>query len=164
MSQSKEVNIKSNLKEDVKMKSIDKVYNKEGNIKQEKEDEKEKEDEFDKYLKTSNILGEMQQHLISHIGLSMGIVSTIIFISNTKTFISSYLKYIIFTLMLYSFLLAFTGFGEYIEKFIQLSNHDKFKDVTTWDYILTIIYFVVGVVMLTVITILYISLTKEKLV
>ena len=164
MSQSKEVNIKSNLKEDVKMKSRDKVYNKEGNIKQAKEDEKEEEDEFDKYLKTSNILGEMQQHLISHIGLSMGIVSTIIFISNTKTFISSYLKYIIFTLMLYSFLLAFTGFGEYIEKFIQLSNHDKFKDVTTWDYILTIIYFVVGVVMLTVITILYISLTKEKLV
>tara|TARA_A100000164_G_scaffold254874_1_gene227096 strand:- start:1741 stop:2217 length:477 start_codon:yes stop_codon:yes gene_type:complete len=128
---------------------------------QEKEEEK---DDFDKYLKTSNILSDMQQHLISHIGLSMGIVSTIIFISNTKTFISSYLKYIIFALMLYSFMLAITGFGEYTEKFIQFSKNDRFKEVTTWDFVLSIIYFVVGLIMMIVIILLYISLTKEKLV
>lgn len=131
-----------------------------------KNDDESKEgytDNFDKYLKTSNILSEMQQLLISHIGLSMGILSTILFVSNSKTFISSYLKYIIYSLMAYSFMLFITGYGEYIEKFIQLNKHGKFKDVTSWDYGLSIIYFIVGIIMLLVISLLYISLVREKL-
>ena len=61
-------------------------------------------------------------------------------------------------------MLAITGFGEYTEKFIQFSKNDRFKEVTTWDFVLSIIYFVVGLIMMIVIILLYISLTKEKLV
>ena len=145
--------VKQNKEKSIEIKSIEKY----------KEDE-EKVSDFDTYMKTSDILSDMQQLLISHIGLSMGIVSTIIFISSSKTFISSHLKYIIITLMLYSFMLFVTGYGEYIEKFIKLSEHNKFKDVTKWDYVLSIIYFVVGIIMLVVMILLYISLVRDKLV
>jgi hypothetical protein len=162
MSELKQINIKnSNLKEDLKIKRVERFVE-EGSG--DGDSDSEKDAKFEKYLETSNILSEMQQHLISHIGLSMGILSTIIFISNTKSFISSYMKYIIISLMLYSVLLAITGYGEYIERFIQLYKSSKFKHATTWDFILSIIYFIVGVIMLLVIIILYISLTKEKLV
>jgi hypothetical protein len=145
--------VKQNKEKSIEIKSIEKY--KEG---------EEKMSKFDTYMKTSDILSDMQQLLISHIGLSMGIVSTIIFISSSKTFISSHLKYIIITLMLYSFMLFVTGYGEYIEKFIKLNEYNKFKDVTKWDYVLSIIYFVVGIIMLVVMILLYISLVKDKLV
>jgi len=125
---------------------------------------KPQKDSFDKYLVTSDILGKMQQNLISHIGLSMGILSTIIFVSNTKAFISSYMKYIIISLMLYSFLLVITGYAEYIEKYMHLRNSKKFDDATMLDYTLCIIYFIVGIIIMSVMVLLYISLTKEKLV
>tara|TARA_Y100000591_G_C21853520_1_gene713313 strand:- start:2003 stop:2464 length:462 start_codon:yes stop_codon:yes gene_type:complete len=120
--------------------------------------------DFDIYMNASDRLSKMQQHLVTHIGLSMGVVSTIVFISNTKTFISSYLKYIIIGLMIYSFMLAITGLGEYTEKYVQFVKYKKFDDVTLWDFILSIIYFLVGMIMVVIIILLFISLTKEKLV
>tara|TARA_Y100001980_G_C14550100_1_gene332402 strand:- start:154 stop:624 length:471 start_codon:yes stop_codon:yes gene_type:complete len=156
MDESTQIN-KSNVKENIVEKFEEEENPVEGNP-------EVNQQIFDKYLKASNRLSDMQQHLISHIGLSMGMVSTIIFISNTKTFISSYLKYIIFSLMVYSFILAITGVGEYIEKYVQFMKYKEFKDVTTWDFILSIMYFIVGIVMLVIIILLYVSLTKEKLV
>ena len=156
MDESTQIN-KSNVKENIVEKFEEEENPVEGNP-------EVNQQIFDKYLKASNRLSDMQQHLISHIGLSMGMVSTIIFISNTKTFISSYLKYIIFSLMVYSFILAITGVGEYIEKYVQFIKYKEFKDVTTWDFILSIMYFIVGIVMLVIIILLYVSLTKEKLV
>ena len=156
MDESTQIN-KSNVKENIVEKFEEEENPVEGNP-------EVNQQIFDKYLKASNRLSDMQQHLISHIGLSMGMVSTIIFISNTKTFISSYLKYIIFSLMIYSFILAITGVGEYIEKYVQFIKYKEFKDVTTWDFILSIMYFIVGIVMLVIIILLYVSLTKEKLV
>ena len=37
-------------------------------------------------------LTEMQTHLITNVGLSIGVISTIIFVTKTKAFISSYLR------------------------------------------------------------------------
>lgn len=109
-------------------------------------------------------LSEMQSHLVTNIGLSIGIISTIIFITKTKSFITSYLKYIIFCLIIYSFILMVTGTGEYIEKFIRLIKNDDYKKLSNWDYTTSITYIGLSVLMLTVIILLFISIIVDKLI
>jgi hypothetical protein len=108
-------------------------------------------------------LSDMQMHLVSHVGLSIGIISTIIFITKTKSFISSYLKYIIICLIIYSFILILTGTGEYIEKFIRLHKNDC-KQLSNWDYTMSIVYICLSVLMLSVIVLLFISIIRDKLI
>lgn len=129
------------------------------------ETEKEK-DEFDIYKEESDIFTGMQQHLTSHIGLSMGIITTILLIANNKAFVSSQLKYVTILMMIYSVALLITGYGEYIEKFINYSKLRKEKKVnrTKMDHVFTYMYFVIGVIMLLVMSFLYYSIIKEKIV
>ena len=124
----------------------------------------EEKDEFDKYIETSDIFTGMQQHLTSHIGLSMGIITTILLIANNKTFVSSHLKYVIILLMIYSITLLMVGYGEYIEKFVKFHKLKNNRKQTIMDHVFSIIYFVVGVIMLLVMLFLYYSIIKEKLV
>ena len=124
----------------------------------------EEKDEFDKYIETSDIFTGMQQHLTSHIGLSMGIITTILLIANNKTFVSSHLKYVIILLMIYSITLLMVGYGEYIEKFVKFHKLKNNRKQTIMDQVFSSIYFVVGVIMLLVMLFLYYSIIKEKLV
>lgn len=124
---------------------------------------------IEKYQETTSIkssedkLSEMQTHLITNVGLSIGVISTIIFITKTRTFISSYLKYIIICLIIYSFVLIITGTGEYIEKYIRLVKNNDYKDLSNWDYSMSIIYIGLSFLMLTVIVILFVSIIREKI-
>tara|TARA_B100001094_G_C18176738_1_gene798305 strand:- start:1264 stop:1635 length:372 start_codon:yes stop_codon:yes gene_type:complete len=107
-------------------------------------------------------LTSMQQHLVTHVGLSIGIISTIIFVTKTKTFMTPYLKYIIICLIVYSFVLIITGTGEYIEKFVRLQKMSK--ELSNWDYTISIIYIGLSFLMLSVIILLFVSIIKSKLV
>ena len=109
-------------------------------------------------------LTEMQSHLITNIGLSIGVISTIIFITKTKAFISSYLRYIIICLLIYSFILILTGTGEYIEKFIRLQKNNEYKELSNWDYTMSITYMGLSLLMLTVIVLLFVSIIRDKLI
>tara|TARA_Y100000389_G_scaffold69609_1_gene66258 strand:- start:279 stop:668 length:390 start_codon:yes stop_codon:yes gene_type:complete len=109
-------------------------------------------------------LSEMQMHLVSHVGLSIGIISTIIFITKSKSFVSSYLKYIIICLIIYSFILILTGTGEYIEKFIRLQKNNDYKQLSNWDYSMSIVYIGLSVLMSSVIILLFISIIRDKLI
>jgi len=123
-------------------------------------------DDFDNYKEESDIFTGMQQHLTTHIGLSMGIITTLLLITNNKIFITSQLKYVIILMMMYSVALLITGYGEYIEKFINYSKLRKNKKVnrTKMDNAFTYMYFVIGVIMLLVMLFLYYSIIKEKIV
>ena len=109
-------------------------------------------------------LSEMQTHLITNIGLSIGVISTIIFVTKTKAFISSYLRYIIICLLIYSFVLILTGTGEYIEKFIRLKKNNEYKQLTNWDYTMSIVYIGLSFLMLSVIILLFIDIIRDKLI
>lgn len=109
-------------------------------------------------------LTEMQSHLITNVGLSIGVISTIIFVTKTKAFISSYLRYIIFCLIIYSFVLVLTGTGEYIEKFIRLQKNNEYKQLTNWDYTMSIVYIGLSFLMLSVIILLFIDIIRDKLI
>ena len=132
----------------------------------EKYETNKEKDEFDIYKEESDIFMGMQQHLTSHIGLSMGIITTILLIANNKAFVSSQLKYVTILMMIYSVALLITGYGEYIEKFINYSKLRKDKKVnrTKMDHVFTYMYFVIGVIMLLVMSFLYYSIIKEKIV
>ena len=132
----------------------------------EKYETNKEKDEFDIYKEESDIFTGMQQHLTSHIGLSMGIITTILLIANNKAFVSSQLKYVTILMMIYSVALLITGYGEYIEKFINYSKlrKDKKRNRTTMDHVFTYMYFVIGVIMLLVMSFLYYSIIKEKIV
>ena len=130
----------------------------------EKYETNKEKDDFDKYIETSDIFTGMQQHLTSHIGLSMGIITTILLIANNKAFVSSQLKYVIILMMIYSVTLLFVGYGEYIEKFIQFHKLKKDRKQTIMDHVFSIVYFVIGVIMLLVMSFLYYSIIKEKIV
>ena len=126
---------------------------------------KKEEDDFDRYAKTSDIFTGMQQHLTTHIGLSMGIITTILLIANNKAFVSSQLKYVIVLLMIYSITLLIVGYGEYIEKFVKFHKLKKDKShSTTMDHIFSIVYFIIGIIMILVMSFLYYSIIKEKIV
>ena len=109
-------------------------------------------------------LTEMQTHLITNVGLSIGVISTIIFVTKTKAFISSYLRYIIICLIIYSFILVLTGTGEYIEKFIRLQKNNEYKQLTNWDYTMSIVYIGLSFLMLSVIILLFIDIIRDKLI
>lgn len=109
-------------------------------------------------------LTEMQTHLITNVGLSIGVISTIIFVTKTKAFISSYLRYIIICLIIYSFVLVLTGTGEYIEKFIRLQKNNEYKQLTNWDYTMSIVYIGLSFLMLSVIILLFIDIIRDKLI
>ena len=132
----------------------------------EKYETNKEKDEFDIYKEESDIFTGMQQHLTSHIGLSMGIITTILLIANNKAFVSSQLKYVTILMMIYSVALLITGYGEYIEKFINYSKlrKDKKMNRTKMDHVFTYMYFVIGVIMLLVMSFLYYSIIKEKIV
>lgn len=132
----------------------------------EKYDDDDKDD-FDVYKEESDIFTGMQQHLTTHIGLSMGIITTLLLITNNKMFITSNLKYVIILMMIYSVALLITGYGEYIEKFINYSKLRKDKKIqhrTKMDNAFTYMYFVIGVIMFLVMLFLYYSIIKEKIV
>tara|TARA_E500000178_G_scaffold328482_1_gene358511 strand:- start:175 stop:567 length:393 start_codon:yes stop_codon:yes gene_type:complete len=109
-------------------------------------------------------LSEMQSHLVTNVGLSIGVISTIIFVTKTKAFISSYLRYIIICLVIYSFVLIVTGTGEYIEKFIRLQKNNEYKELSNWDYTMSITYMGLSLLMLTVIVLLFVSIIRDKLI
>ena len=109
-------------------------------------------------------LTEMQTHLITNVGFSIGVISTIIFVTKTKAFISSYLRYIIICLIIYSFVLVLTGTGEYIEKFIRLQKNNEYKQLTNWDYTMSIVYIGLSFLMLSVIILLFIDIIRDKLI
>ena len=109
-------------------------------------------------------LTEMQTHLITNVGLSIGVISTIIFVTKTKAFISSYLRYIIICLIIYSFVLVLTGTGEYIEKFIRLQKNNEYKQLTNCDYTMSIVYIGLSFLMLSVIILLFIDIIRDKLI
>ena len=67
-------------------------------------------------------------------------------------------------MMIYSVTLLIVGYGEYIEKFVQFHKLKKQRKQTIMDHVFSIVYFVIGVIMLLVMSFLYYSIIKEKIV
>jgi hypothetical protein len=111
-------------------------------------------------------LANMQTLLTTHIGLSMGAITTINIIINSNILTRQFSHYVIISLLIYSFITIITGVVEYIEKFNKLHNdQNKHKDpeikLSKWDYTMSMIYLVIGLMMIMVNVFLCMSIVKH---